>query len=431
MKHVRIACLIAALLCSVLCPALAQGTLEENVTVLPLSIRHRETLGPAVIPDPGDPEISLACFVRYPELLSDDPAYAPALEKINQAILEKAHIREYEAMLPAFQMGSVGLRMDYVWSAANYQHPNEGIRIYGRYLSILFSAQGKMLNGRPGQIYYPMTFDLLTGEEVAFDQLFSDPEGAKEFIEAYLEEEVEPTLSTYLENSQLFPVPYDRFFLDSLGHIAFYYEGSQLSFLSGFAGAVSFRYAELKDYLDDSDAGVIAHMGYPDTQKYMTMEQRRDNVWLLLQGKSLFASGMAVIYPGEEMTQVMIHHHAAADPDYYPGGACLELEEAEYRGWLILTDAAEEKVTGLLSSRLSLLDLETGYISLSDAVAFLGREPDLYQIIDRDDAENRRVCIGKAAIYRIQSNENEPLVFTLYADEEGTVQYAALEMEID
>ena len=428
MKHLRIALICLALTGACLSPAvLSESSLE--IAVLPIQIEQRETLGPAVIQDKNDPEITHECFIRYPELVSDDPAYGPALEKINQAILEKAHIREYEAMLPAFQMGSMGLRMDYELGLSDDHAAGEGRKIYDRYISILFSARGKMLSGRPGQIYYPMTFDLITGEEITFDQVFADPEGGKAFIETYLMEVVGPTLSTYLENSDLLPVPFDRFFLDSFGRVNFYYESNQLSFLSGFAGAVSFRYAELKDYLDFSDAGVVSHMGYLNAQKYMTEEEKRENALNLLSGGALVFSFQDGITPGESLQAALQDVHPASDPDYYPGGACLELEEAEYRGCLILTDEAEEQVTGLLSSRFSLYDLETGFTSLTDAAAFLGRDPVISLPLDETAAGMYRVCPGQMAVYSLQRMDNEPLTLTLYADEKGIVQYVSVEIE--
>jgi hypothetical protein len=117
-----------------------------------------------------------------------------------------------------------------------------------------------MLSGRPSQIYYPFTFDLATAIWFPFDQLFTDPEGAKALYRKTIEDEIEPDLSTYLENNQLFPVPYDRFFLDGQDNITFVYENSQLSFLSGYSGAVSFNYGALADWLDLSPDRVAAQI---------------------------------------------------------------------------------------------------------------------------------------------------------------------------
>lgn len=420
MKHLSVALVCLLAFCAVFPPASAESLLSAGLSV---TVAVHEETGPAVIPDPDDTEIMHECFVRYPEFVSDDPALAPSLEKINRAILEKAHIQEYADLLPTFQMGSVGLRMDYRLTMAGFVDTEaKNIEGFDRYVSILFSAEGKMLRGRPGQIYYPMTFDLLTGEEVTFDQLFSDPEGAKAFIETYLEENVEPALSTYLENNQLFPVPFDRFWLDQLNHITFLYEADQLSFLSGRAGAVSFRYCELEDYLDLTEDGILAHMPYRTFQSRIDDVQRQDNLLYLLSSGHLGLTDRSTYLLGSPLSWVLKEYPPAADPGYYPSGACYELEDADYRGTLLLSDADGKVFTGLLTSRFEYGALKTGFTSLSDAIALLGREPDAAYSLTAEEAEMYLVCAGDAAEYRFESADT-PIVCTLYADENGIVQY--------
>ena len=172
-------------------------------------------------------------FVSYPALNSGEKPEAQALaEKINGYIQETAQIPAYLQLLSTLQAGGTGLSMDYEMSARSVCETGGNLEC-APYVSLVFNAKGKMLAGRPSQVYYPMTLNMMTGEPVPFEELFTDPEGAKAFIEACLEEEVEPTLSTYLENNQLFPVPFDRFFLDGFGRLIIVYENSQLSFLSG------------------------------------------------------------------------------------------------------------------------------------------------------------------------------------------------------
>ena len=138
-------------------------------------------------------------FVSYPVLIGGESSEAQALaEKINGYMLETAQIPAYLQLLSTLQAGGTGLTMDYDMSNS-YVLDETGEKLKcAPYVSLVFSAKGKMLLGRPSQVYYPMTLNLKTGEPVAFEDLFIDPEGAKAFIENYLEEEVEPTLSTYL-----------------------------------------------------------------------------------------------------------------------------------------------------------------------------------------------------------------------------------------
>lgn len=378
-------------------------------------------------------------YVRYPEFFTDDEALLPAIRSINQAVQEKARIPEYVQLLSTVMPGSVGLRMQCSLSITGTQEEGaEQFTVQDRYVSLLFSAEGKMLSGRPSQVYYPMTFDLLTGEEVTFDQLFSDPEGAKAFIEQYLEEKVEPTLSTYLENSQLFPVPYDRFWLDDFGHLILCWENDQLSFLSGYSGAVSFRRSQLAPWLDLTENGVIPHLMYDRYALSKSPEEQAENLWLLLREGSLVLGAGTVVLPGSyllEMTDLSLHF--TTDSGYYPGGAYLEAEEPGYRGTLILTDEYEARILGVLTGNADLFAIHTGETTLSDAVSFLGREPDGIIELDEETAETYLVCPGTAAVYHVDSIGFDALVhgsvhgyeFTLYADQDGVVQYLRLMIE--
>ena len=351
-------------------------------------------------------------YICYPALKVEENPEAQALaEKINGYIQETAQIPAYLQLLSTLQPGGTGLTMDYDMSCSDL------------YVSLVFSAKGKMLAGRPSQVYYPMTLNLKTGEPVAFEDLFTDPEGAKAFIEAYLEEEVEPTLSTYLENSQLFPVPYNRFFLDGNGNLILYYENSQLSFLSGDSGAVAFRYSELWDWLDTSWSGIP--MSVLDTpEEYlggMTMKEQMDEICMGVY--PLWGFNMEG-EPGMSVEALTDLYPQAADSEYYPGGACFEVETAALRSTLILTDENEETVTGVLSHRVDYFGIYTGKTTLTEAEALIGQEPMARLALDGAAAEIYRVCPGTSVIYKLNG-----YMFTLYADENGIVQYIKLALE--
>lgn len=363
-------------------------------------------------------------FVSYPVLIGGESPEAQALaEKINGYIQETAQISAYLQLLSTLQAGGTGLKMDYDMSISHaWDETGENLKC-APYVSLVFSAKGKMLAGRPSQVYYPMTLNLKTGEPVAFEDLFTDPEGAKAFIEAYLEEEMEPTLSTYLENNQLFPVHYDRFFLDGNGNLILYYENSQLSFLSGDSGAVSFRYSELWDWLDISPDGVpMAVLDIPEEYLGgMTMKEQMDEICMgvyPLWGFNMEGElGMSV----EVLTD---YYPQAADSEFYPGGACFEVETAALRGTLILTDENEETVTGVLSHRVDYFGIFAGKTTLSEAEAMIGQEPAMRLDLDEAAAEIYRVCPGTAVIYKLNRD-----MLTLYADENGVVQYIKLALE--
>ena len=367
-----------------------------------------------------------AGYVRYPLLTANDAAFAPAVEKINRAIEDKAHIPDYLRLLSSLTPGGTGLRMDCSIGLNIVSPQGEQSKITDSVFSLLLSAEGKMLAGRPSQVYYPMTFDLRTGEEISFDQLFADPQGAKAFIEEYLQEEVEPTLSTHLENSQLFPVPFDRFFLDSFGHVIFVYENSALSFLSGTSGAVSFRFSQLEPWLDLSPDGVMSHLPWYRHVLSLGREEASAACWSYLSCGSLIPGSRSQLTIGMPWAVVEENFHITSDSGFYPGGACYEVEEAEYRGTLILTDEREETVTGIVSGQVDLYGLKTGKTTLNEAEDFLSRTPAARIEISEAAAELYQVCSGTALVYPLDARDKTPLTLTLYADEAGIVRFIKL-----
>lgn len=364
-------------------------------------------------------------FVSYPVLIGGESPEAQALaEKINGYIQETAQIPAYLQLLSTLQAGGTGLKMDYDMSASyDWDETGENLKC-APYVSLVFSAKGKMLVGRPSQVYYPMTLNIKTGEPVAFEELFTDPDGAKAFIEAYLEEEAEPILSTYLENNQLFPVPYDRFFLDGCGNLILCYENSQLSFLSGDSGAVAFRYSELWDWLDTSPEGIpMAVLTSPEqyAERPAPIAEQMDE--FCMGAHPLYGFGME----GELGMSVEVLtdlYPQAADSEYYPDGACFEVETAVLRGTLILTDEAEERVTGILSNRADYFGIFTGKTALKDAEALMEREPSARLSVDETFAEMYRVCPGTMDVYSMDG-----YLFTLYADVNGVVQYIGMDLQ--
>lgn len=407
--------LYIALLFAIPCIGVAESNGFDRLPAweaLPVVLQDCETEGPG------------GSYVRYPELFTEDPAFLDSVAKINQSIQERASIPAYLQLLSTVTEGGVGLRMDYEIGALHETGDGTGLSLGSLYLSILFSAEGKMLRGRPSQVYYPMTFDLQTGESVSFDQLFTDPDAAKALIESLLETDVEPTLSTYLENSQLFPVPFDRFFLDGFGHLMIVYENSQLSFLSGYSGSVSFRYSELVPPLIFSNEEI---QGYFDPMLTLDTAERRSVAWQMAH--SLPVAARRAICLGDDLEKTLADFRSTTDSGYYPGGAYYEVEDANYRGTLILTDETEQTVTGLLTGRADLMDIQAGKTTLTEAEAFLNREPTLRMEMDESLAELYRVCPGTASIYRLEPVDGRNAAFTLYADQDGILQYIKLALE--
>lgn len=334
-------------------------------------------------------------FMAVPQM-----AGSLADDAINAAVREKAQIDAYENIMK-YGTGSAGLQV----------YP-EVMTDMGNVYSLVMSANGKMPVGRPSQVYYPMTFDKSTGEEIPFEALFSDVDGAM----AYMESKVggmEENLSTHLENRQLLPVPFDRYTIDEYGNMIIWYERDQLSFLSGFSGSVYFRFSELEPYFDLGEGGYLHGL--------MTEEKQ-----------SGFLSGLGDRNClGWPLKTALKRFRSTIDSEYYPGGASYEVEEPVLRGARLLTDESEEKVLGILVSNLDDNGIITGKTTLEEAKTMLGNDG-TYMALDEAIAAEYSVCPGGSMTYRKNmtiGSEEQTVLYTLYADETGIIRYLKLAIE--
>lgn len=334
-------------------------------------------------------------FVSVPQI-----AGSLADDAINAAVREKAQIDAYENIMK-YGTGSAGLQV--------YA---EVMTDKGNVYSLAMSANGKMPAGRPSQVYYPMTFDKSTCEEIPFEALFSDVDGAMAYMEEKVEE-MEENLSTHLENRQLLPVPFDRYTIDAYGNMIIWYERDQLSFLSGFSGAVHFRFSELEPYFDLSEGGYLHGL--------MTEEKQ-----------SGFLSGLGDRNClGWPLETALKRFRSTIDSEYYPGGAAYEVEDPVLRGARLLTDESEETVLGILVSNLDDNGIITGKTTLEEAKAMLG-DDGTNMILDEALAAEYGVCPGSSMIYRknmTMGSEEQTVLYTLYADETGIIRYLKLATE--
>lgn len=335
-------------------------------------------------------------FLVVPKL-SDEVGQPDA---INASVREKAQIAAYENIMN-FGTGSAGLQV----------FPDMMMQ-KGNVYSVVISANGKMPVGRPSQVYYPMTFDIATGEEIPFEALFADANGAMAYMESMVES-MEENLSTHLENRQLLPVPFDRYTLDEYGNMIIWYERDQLSFLSGFSGSVYFRFSELEPYYNLAEGSYLHGILSADQQ-------------------AGFLTGLGNRFClGKDLKTALIRFRSTIDSEYYPGGASYEVEDAVLRGALLLTDESEEKVLGILVSNLDDNGIVTGKTTLDEAKALLGSDG-IAMEIDENTAMEYRVCSGTSLTYRREMNiasGQQMVAYTLYADEEGIVQYLKMTLE--
>ncbi|MBR3905937.1 MAG: hypothetical protein IKJ51_09575 [Clostridia bacterium] len=331
-------------------------------------------------------------YVIYP-VLENGGEYA---DSVNTQMMEKARINAF-LQLMQFGTGSTGLRVD--WDG----------HVKGNVLSVVIGADGKMPVGRPSQVYYPMNFDLETGEEISFEALFTDADAAMAHMEMLLENEVEETLSTHLENSELFPVPFERYTLERDGGLTIWYEKDQLSFLSGFSGSVHFRFSDLEEYYDLTEGSVMQRFRQEGETGYLRGFSKADCLGLSFE-------------------ETVKHLRSTVDSEFYPGGALFEMEDAPLRGNYLITDESEEKVLGILCGRVDDGKIMTGKTTMDEAKELLG-DNGISILVDADIAAQYRVCPGESVTYKTTvtvEDEQRQADYTLYGDEGGIVRFVKL-----
>lgn len=308
-------------------------------------------------------------YVRFPVLEGGD---AQICSQINEAIQSNAQFSRYLSLLSSLSPGSAGLKMDFESNCTDGKSCPS-------LLSLMLSAEGKMLKGRPGQIYYAMTFDLKSGEQIVFDQLCTDPAAARDHIQDLVGDIVSNDLNEYIWGDGIENVPFDSFCLDGRGNITFCYDAAAFSFISGFSGAITLCLADIEGMSGITDSALNPDAADPA-------------VWLL----------------GQDLQQSLDACRTPFDAAYYPGGEAWTVEKSDLRGtWLISTDGGQtvtHVLIGVFYPREAAKDIN----SLPADASVLP--------LDADTAELLLTVPGTAAVYTLHD-----LMYTCYYNTEGTL----------
>ena len=183
--------------------------------------------------------------VSYPAFREGTMA-EETLRQVNDRILEDGGIRDYLTRMSQLISGG---KITVTW---------RGERM-GPVFSFAVDASGAVTGPRLTHVWTGGNIDLRDGHEITLDELFSDPEGAGERMEAYLEERVAPELSAHLQNGNVTPLP-DRFRMTPRGLI-WMYPIDQLSTLSDRAGDILIPWHEIAEWMDLSPEGLPAALG--------------------------------------------------------------------------------------------------------------------------------------------------------------------------
>jgi len=386
---------------------LAENTGNENIDAAEMAVPE-ESAGEeaeetsAVFSMDSFEEKGLALFesdVRYPAL-KEGAADEDLRQKINDLILSDGKITDYVTRVSQLiSGGSLTVR----WKGA----------VMGNIFSFAVSAEGAVETLRPTFVWTGGNIDLETGEEATWEDLFTDPDHAKEIIAAYLEEDVLPDLSAHLLNSDLTNLP-DLYRMTERGLILLYPIDS-LSTLSDRAGDVLIPWAVLKDELKTGEGTIADRMGL---QNYIGVNEST-----LEKLEAAVTNGEIPGIPvklGDSVFALEEEYSLLTDPDVYSGGRLFSLEGGSFRGVFLLTDYLSESwdnsvVDGIRVDVGGVEGLIIGETTMDEWRSALG-EPDTTVVFDADQAEAWRTLPGTRDYYNFGEH-----VLQLHADESGTL----------
>jgi len=252
------------------------------------------------------------------------------------------------------------------------------------YASLRFTQQGKIRFGRYGQVVSTVLLDLTDGSEKDISCVTGDTDALQSALDLYVEEKVLPHINTYLDTSELLPVPLDNVYFAKDG-LTIHYPADRFSFFSGNSGAVEIKYYELADVLEEMDTQIAS-----DTAQQVFA--------LAAQG---VLPGVSDVWLDMTISGALAMHGTLTDPDYIADGEIYEVEEPALRGVQLIAprDAQEgDKLQGIRSARVNMFGLKTGVTMREECISTLG-EAAASVNLDTAAAESYRVAEGTVDIY--------------------------------
>lgn len=322
--------------------------------------------------------------VRYPHLTGlADPAVQTA---VNAAIMDKGQINARLSRMAALMNSPVKLTVSYTCL----------LDAEGSVFSCVILSDGAVETTRTTQVWAAVNYDLRTGKEITFSDLFLDEDAAVAYIESYLDERVAPELSAHLAAGSLTPIP-ATFTLSPTG-LTLYYDIGGFRTLSDKAGTVTILWSELREHLRLEQADVLTAIGVPD--HIALGEEDALTIPDALQSGAFTGIPAAI---GQPMQELIDRYALLTDPDIYEGGRMIALEDGAFRQVWLLTDALTEEfdqsvVQGIRADRLNFYGLCTGDTTIDWWREVLG-QPETTLTVDEARAENWRIVPGTSDYY--------------------------------
>lgn len=329
--------------------------------------------------------------MSYPQL---DGLADPAVEeKVNSDIVLSANVSGMLMTLVTLDPETKLLSMDY-----------EVCLLNDEVFSVIISAKGRQPGKRDGHTWTALSYDLSTGDRLTLDRLFEDTDAAVAQMEAIAEASLSEELNSYMEFSDILPLPQENFTLDQTG-ITFWYPQEQFSFFSGFSGACQFWYEELD--------GLWMESITPER----TDEQIRSEIAAAVSNGTI--PGVPV-QMGERILNVCERYRLLRAPDEFPGGKYFLMEDPRFRDVCVLSDALyadyeQSVVEGVQLRRGGLCGLLIGQTAQTQWRSVLG-QPEKTVAFTENMAYDYNLPAGSYDIYRYGENE-----LRLHADENGVL----------
>ena len=341
----------------------------------------------------------LGSSIHYPQLTGLDPAIQTA---VNAAIMEKGQINARLSRMAALGSAPVKLNVSYAYT------------LQGDVFSCAILADGAVTNSRATQVWATVNYDLRTGEEITFTDLFTDADAATAFIETYLDEQVAPELSAHLAAGSLTPIP-ETFTISPTG-LTLHYDIDAFRTLSDKAGTVTILWTELREHLRLEMTDVLGDLYVP---LHLELEIFSSETLTHDLAGGAFDGVPAAI--GQPMQELIDRYALLTDPDIYEGGRMIALEDGAFRQVWILTDVLTEDfdqsiVQGIRADRLNFYGLCTGDTTITWWREVLG-EPDATLTVDEARAESWRIVPGNSDYYTLGDYR-----LRLHADENGVLR---------
>ena len=335
----------------------------------------------------------LGSSVYYPQLtgLADGSVQSA----VNAAIMEKGCISDRLSRMTALLNAPVKLNVSYACT------------LEGDVFSCAILADGAVETSRATQVWSTVNYDLSTGREITFADLFTDADAAADLIGTYLDEQVTPELSAHLAAGSLTPLPAN--FTVSPTGLTLYYDIDSFRTLSDKAGTVTILWCEFP-------AELLAHS---IAKGHLTFPQDAATILTESLAEGAFPGVPAAL--DQPMQELIDRYALLTDPDIYEGGRMIALEDGAFRQVYILTDALTEAfdqsmVQGVRADRLNFHGLCTGVTTMDMWRAALG-QPETTLTVDEERAESWRIVPGTSDYYTFGDCR-----LRLHADESGVLR---------